>query len=46
MSLDETQLRVLSVSGTEQQRRYAQKIEPIRKNGHLLLVRNPSGCFL
>ena len=38
MSLDETQLRVLSVSGTPQQQAYARKIEPIRKNGHLLLV--------
>ena len=56
MSLDETQLNVLSISGTElvisyppltssdyatatrQQRLYANKIKPIRKNGHLLLV--------
>ncbi|KDQ13557.1 hypothetical protein BOTBODRAFT_33567 [Botryobasidium botryosum FD-172 SS1] len=38
MSLDETQLRVLAVSGTPKQRRYAAKIEPIRKNGHLLLT--------
>ncbi|KAK7059117.1 hypothetical protein VNI00_001742 [Paramarasmius palmivorus] len=38
MSLDETQLNVLSISGTPQQRKYAQKIIPIRKNGHLLLV--------
>ncbi|KAI9570083.1 hypothetical protein HD554DRAFT_2086717 [Boletus coccyginus] len=38
MSLDETQLNVLSISGTPQQKRYAAKIKPIRKNGHLLLV--------
>jgi metal transporter CNNM len=55
MSLDETQLNVLSMSGTpfvissihltladrtchSQQKRYADKIKPIRKNGHLLLV--------
>ncbi|KAF8995446.1 hypothetical protein BDQ17DRAFT_1250645 [Cyathus striatus] len=38
MSLDETQLSVLSVSGTPKQREYARKIQPIRKNGHLLLV--------
>ncbi|KAI0643240.1 DUF21-domain-containing protein [Trametes meyenii] len=38
MSLDETQLNVLSVSGTPQQKVYANKIKPIRKNGHLLLV--------
>ncbi|RXW20056.1 hypothetical protein EST38_g5808 [Candolleomyces aberdarensis] len=38
MSLDETQLNVLSISGTPEQREYARKIKPIRKNGHLLLV--------
>ncbi|KAG6916014.1 hypothetical protein DXG01_008825 [Tephrocybe rancida] len=38
MSLDETQLSVLSISGTPKQREYANKIKPIRKNGHLLLV--------
>ncbi len=56
MSLDETQLNVLSISGTlyvslpllnplgfwwavhRKQREYANKIKPIRKNGHLLLV--------
>ncbi|KAI1788587.1 hypothetical protein LXA43DRAFT_949836 [Ganoderma leucocontextum] len=38
MSLDETQLNVLSVSGTPKQKLYASKIKPIRKNGHLLLV--------
>ncbi|KAG9312629.1 hypothetical protein JVU11DRAFT_7044 [Chiua virens] len=38
MSLDETQLNVLSISGTPQQKLYAAKIKPIRENGHLLLV--------
>ncbi|KAI0050149.1 DUF21-domain-containing protein [Auriscalpium vulgare] len=38
MSLDETQLHVLSISGTPCQRKYANKIKPIRQNGHLLLV--------
>ncbi|KAJ3562519.1 hypothetical protein NP233_g9515 [Leucocoprinus birnbaumii] len=38
MSLDETQLNVLSISGTAEQRKYANKIKPVRKNGHLLLV--------
>ncbi|VDB91928.1 unnamed protein product [Peniophora sp. CBMAI 1063] len=38
MSLDETQLHVLRISGTPEQRKYAEQIEPIRKNGHLLLV--------
>ncbi|EIN04149.1 DUF21-domain-containing protein [Punctularia strigosozonata HHB-11173 SS5] len=38
MSLDETQLNVLSISGTPKQQAYANKIKPIRKNGHLLLV--------
>ncbi|KZT30314.1 DUF21-domain-containing protein [Neolentinus lepideus HHB14362 ss-1] len=38
MSLDETQLNVLSISGTPEQRKYANKIKPIRTNGHLLLV--------
>ncbi|CAK5265731.1 unnamed protein product [Mycena citricolor] len=38
MSLDQTQLNVLCLSGTPEQRKYAQKILPIRKNGHLLLV--------
>ncbi|TRM64004.1 hypothetical protein BD626DRAFT_568607 [Schizophyllum amplum] len=38
MSLDETQLNVLSISGTPKQREYARKIQPVRKNGHLLLV--------
>ncbi|OSX62805.1 hypothetical protein POSPLADRAFT_1180890 [Postia placenta MAD-698-R-SB12] len=38
MSLDETQLNVLSISGTPKQKLYANKIKPIRKDGHLLLV--------
>nr|GAT57744.1 predicted protein [Mycena chlorophos] len=38
MTLDQTQLNVLAVSGTADQRRYAAKIVPIRKNGYLLLV--------
>lgn len=38
LSLDETNLQILKVSGTLQERGYATKIEPIRKNGHLLLV--------
>ncbi|THG94927.1 hypothetical protein EW026_g6628 [Hermanssonia centrifuga] len=38
MSLDETQLNVLSISGTPEQKMYANKIKPIRKDGHLLLV--------
>ncbi|KZV90796.1 DUF21-domain-containing protein [Exidia glandulosa HHB12029] len=38
MSLDETQLNVLSISGTPEQQKYAAKIKPIRHNGHLLLV--------
>ncbi|KAI0743884.1 hypothetical protein C8Q80DRAFT_1183738 [Daedaleopsis nitida] len=38
MSLDETQLHVLSISGTEKQKKYAKKIIPVRKNGHLLLI--------
>ncbi|KAF5373860.1 hypothetical protein D9758_000697 [Tetrapyrgos nigripes] len=38
MSLDETQLNVLSISGTPKQREYANKIKPVRENGHLLLV--------
>ncbi|EPQ28589.1 uncharacterized protein PFL1_03892 [Pseudozyma flocculosa PF-1] len=38
MSLDETQLQVLSLQGTPEQKRYAEKIMPIRKDGHLLLT--------
>ncbi|KAI0919747.1 hypothetical protein AcW1_003087 [Taiwanofungus camphoratus] len=38
MSLDETQLNVLSISGSPKQKYYANKIKPIRKDGHFLLV--------
>ncbi|KAJ1664490.1 hypothetical protein EV178_004102 [Coemansia sp. RSA 1646] len=38
MSLDETNLHILATSGTEQQKKYAKRIQPIRKNGHWLLV--------
>ncbi|CAG8563773.1 648_t:CDS:2 [Acaulospora colombiana] len=38
MSLDETNLHILASSGDHAQREYARKIQPIRKNGHLLLV--------
>ncbi|ODQ50589.1 DUF21-domain-containing protein, partial [Saitoella complicata NRRL Y-17804] len=38
MTLDETQLQVLARSGNPTQRRHAEKILPVRKNGHLLLV--------
>ncbi|KAJ2161534.1 hypothetical protein GGF46_001389 [Coemansia sp. RSA 552] len=38
MSLDETNLHILATSGTETQREYARRIQPIRKNGHWLLV--------
>ena len=38
MSLDETQLQVLAAQGTPQQRAYANKIVPVRKDGHLLLT--------
>ncbi|KAJ1984199.1 hypothetical protein H4R34_000805 [Dimargaris verticillata] len=38
MSLDETNLHILSISGDERQRKYAARIQPIRKNGHWLLV--------
>ncbi|CDU22717.1 related to MAM3-protein required for normal mitochondrial morphology [Sporisorium scitamineum] len=38
MSLDETQLQVLALQGTPKQKRYAEKIMPIRKDGHLLLA--------
>ena len=38
MSLDETQLQVLSLQGTPKQKMYAEKIMPIRKDGHLLLT--------
>lgn len=38
MSIDETNLMILKKSGNEKEKAYATKIEPIRKNGHLLLV--------
>ncbi|RKP05739.1 hypothetical protein THASP1DRAFT_4354, partial [Thamnocephalis sphaerospora] len=38
MSLDTTNLQVIATSGTEQQRRWAKRIMPIRKHGNLLLV--------
>ncbi|KAF9072391.1 hypothetical protein BDP27DRAFT_1320381 [Rhodocollybia butyracea] len=37
-SLEMTQLNVLAISGSPKQREYANKILPIRANGHLLLV--------
>lgn len=38
MSLDKTNLHILSHSGDFQQREWANKIRPIRENTHLLLV--------
>ncbi|RHZ56058.1 hypothetical protein Glove_406g112 [Diversispora epigaea] len=38
MSIDETYLNILASSDNHTQRKYAQRIQPIRKNGHLLLV--------
>ncbi|KAJ1565151.1 hypothetical protein HK096_004309, partial [Nowakowskiella sp. JEL0078] len=38
MSLDETNLSILKQSGSPTDKIYAQRIEPIRKNSHLLLV--------
>ncbi|OMH86107.1 hypothetical protein AX774_g337 [Zancudomyces culisetae] len=38
MSLDSTNLAIISVSGTEKQKAYVKKIMPLRKNGHRLLV--------
>ncbi|KAJ2704810.1 hypothetical protein H4R19_005196 [Coemansia spiralis] len=38
MSLDQINLRILATSGTPQQRACAQRIQPIRQNGHWLLV--------
>ncbi|PIA19736.1 DUF21-domain-containing protein [Coemansia reversa NRRL 1564] len=38
MSLDEINLQILATSGSEKQRQYAKRIQPIRKNGHWLLV--------
>ena len=38
MSLDATNLKILATSGTEKQKKYAKRIQPIRKNGYLLLT--------
>ncbi|CAG8455229.1 9643_t:CDS:2 [Dentiscutata heterogama] len=38
MSLDETNLHILCRSEDPKKRKYAARIQPIRKNGHLLLV--------
>ncbi|OLL22117.1 DUF21 domain-containing protein [Neolecta irregularis DAH-3] len=38
MALDATQLSVLAQSGTALQRKYASRILPLRRKGHLLLV--------
>ncbi|KAL8287495.1 hypothetical protein RQP46_003353 [Phenoliferia psychrophenolica] len=38
MSLDSTQLNVLSKTGTAKQQYYAKRVIPIRKDGHLLLI--------
>ncbi|KAI9292921.1 DUF21-domain-containing protein [Neoconidiobolus thromboides FSU 785] len=38
MSLDKTNLQILMNSGDLQKREWAMKIQPIRENGHLLLV--------
>lgn len=38
MSIDSTTLSILKASGTAQEKLYASRIEPIRKDGHLLLV--------
>ncbi|KAJ2397902.1 hypothetical protein GGI05_000395, partial [Coemansia sp. RSA 2603] len=38
MSLDEMNLQILATSGTPLQQHYAQCIQPLRKNGHWLLV--------
>ncbi|KAJ1734522.1 hypothetical protein LPJ72_002310 [Coemansia sp. Benny D160-2] len=38
MSLDEINLAVLAISGNAKQRQYAKRIQPLRKNGHWLLV--------
>lgn len=37
MSLDTTNLAILEVAGSPQQKYYASRIIPIRKNGHILL---------
>lgn len=38
MSLDATNLSILEIAGTPQQKHYASRIIPIRKNGHILLA--------
>ncbi|KAJ1667205.1 hypothetical protein IW140_003827 [Coemansia sp. RSA 1813] len=38
MSLDEMNLAVLATSGSPRQRQYAKRIQPLRRNGHWLLV--------
>ncbi|KAG2230416.1 hypothetical protein INT48_007258, partial [Thamnidium elegans] len=38
MSLDTTNLAILEIAGTPQQKYYASRIIPIRKNGHILLT--------
>ncbi|GAA5984132.1 hypothetical protein JCM10908_006062 [Rhodotorula pacifica] len=38
MSLDTTQLQVLSKTGNDKQRKAAQRVLPLRANGHLLLI--------
>ena len=38
MSLDATNLQILKASGTQMQKAYADRIEPIRKSTHILLV--------
>ncbi|KAJ2817366.1 hypothetical protein IWW50_006193, partial [Coemansia erecta] len=38
MSLDATNLHILATSGSAKQQKYARRIQPIRKNGHWLLV--------
>lgn len=45
MSLDTTQLQVLSKTGNEKQRKAAQKVLPLRSNGHLLLMYVPRHYF-
>ncbi|KAJ2000515.1 hypothetical protein GGI04_004119 [Coemansia thaxteri] len=38
MSLDEVNLHILATCGSTEQQAYARRIQPIRKNGHWLLV--------
>ncbi|KAG1176359.1 hypothetical protein G6F70_003467 [Rhizopus microsporus] len=38
MSLDTTNLKILQLAGTPKQQKYATRILPIRKNGHILLT--------